>query len=398
MRITHVRLRLLLGTMPTTGEFWEDRLIRPLDVYPEHRAELVRAGKTQAVTARGYPVRSVFVEIETDEGLTGIGGPITEDIAFIIDRDFRWLLNGADALATERLWDKMYRHAIHGRKGTMMLAISAIDCALWDLRGKAAGLPVHRLLGGPVRETFPAYASALGYSLQPERVAERARMFTSQGYSAMKWFFRDGPTDGKPGMARNVALVQTLRDAVGPDVDLMMDAWSSWDVPYTVQMSERLEDLGLRWIEEPVFADKIAACAEIRRRSRVPIASGEHEYTRWGIKQLLDAGAVDILQPDIYWAGGISEMVKIAALASAYDIPLIPHGDSSMATAHFIAAQPPTLCPMLEYLVKWNDIYQHFFVHKLIPLKGMVTVPNRPGMGIELDPAMIEEEREVRWS
>jgi L-rhamnonate dehydratase len=398
MRITDVKLRLLSGTMPVEGEFWEERLSRPLDVYPEHKAAPGLFGDTRLGATSSYPVEAVFVQIETDEGVSGLGGPIQPAVAYIIDTDFRWLLQGADPIATERLWDLMYRHAIHGRKGASMLAISAVDCALWDLRGKAAGLPVHRLLGGPVRETFPAYASALGYSLDLGLAEQRAREIVAQGYTAAKWFLRHGPTDGRAGVERNLALVRTLRDALGPDVDLMLDVWSSWDVPYTIQMAERLAEYDIRWIEEPVLADKIDACAEIRRRSKVPIATGEHEYTRWGLKQLMDAGAADVLQPDIYWAGGISEMLKIAALASAYDLVLIPHGHSTPATAQFIAAQPPTLCPILEYLVKWNEIHQFFFRGPLKPVDGMITVPAAPGMGAELDEGKIERERELRWS
>lgn len=398
MRITEVKLRLLSGTLPTEGEFWEDRLIRPLDVYPEHKAELVRAGKTEATTEAGYPVRAAFVEIHTDAGVVGLGGPIQTEIAYIVDQQFRWLLTGADPTATELLWDKMYRHAIHGRKGPTMQAISAIDCALWDVRGKAAGLAVHELLGGPVRTSFPAYASTLGYSLEPARAAQRARELAQQGFIGQKWFFRDGPTDGRAGIERNVTLVRTLREAVGLDIDLMFDAWSSWDVPYTVEMAGLLAPYRPRWIEEPVLADKIASCAAIRSRVSVPIATGEHEYTRWGMRGLIDAGAADVLNPDIYWAGGLSEMMKIAALASAYDLVLIPHGDSTPVTAQFIAAQPPTLCPMLEYLVKWNDVHQFFFKEPLRPVGGTITVPDRPGIGMELDEAKIEDERELRWS
>lgn len=396
MRITNVRLRHITGSMPVEGEFWEERLSRPLDIYPEHKADPARFGVTRIGDRASYPIEAVFVQIETDEGVSGLGGPITPQVASIIDTELRWLLEGADPIATERLWDLMYRHAIHGRKGTPMFAISAVDCALWDLRGKAAGLPVHRLLGGPVQERFPAYASALGYSLELDLVAQRARAIAEQGYTATKWFVRNGPTDGRAGMARNEALVRTLREALGPEVDMMLDAWSSWDVPYTVRMAERLAPYDVRWIEEPVLADKIDACAEIRRRSKVPIATGEHEYTRWGLKQLMDARAADVLQPDIYWAGGISEMLKIAALASTYDLVLIPHGHSTPATAQFIAAQPPTLCPILEYLIKWNEIHQYFFRQPLKPVDGMITVPTAPGMGMELDEAKIETERELR--
>jgi L-rhamnonate dehydratase len=398
MRITDVKLRLLSGSMPVEGEFWEERLSRPLDIYPEHKAAPGLFGDTRLGATSSYPIEAVFVQIETDAGVSGIGGPVQPSVAYIIDTDFRWLLQGADPIATERLWDQMYRHAIHGRKGASMLAISAVDCALWDLRGKAAGLPVHRLLGGPVQQSFPAYASALGYSLELGLAEQRAREIVAQGYTATKWFLRHGPTDGRAGMERNLELVRTLRAALGPNVDLMLDVWSSWDVPYTIQMAERLAEYDVRWIEEPVLADKIDACAEIRRRSKVPIATGEHEYTRWGLKQLMDAGAADVLQPDIYWAGGISEMLKIAALASAYDLVLIPHGHSTPATAQFIAAQPPTLCPILEYLIKWNEIHQFFLRDPLKPVNGRITVPTGPGMGMELDEGKIERERELRWS
>ncbi len=394
MKITDVKLRLVSGTMQTNGTFWEERLVRPVDIYPEHRHE---PWQMHDAGTGDYAHEAVFLQIETDEGMTGLGGPITREIAYIVDRDFRGLLLGSDPIGTERIWDRLYRHAIHGRKGNTMLAISAIDCTLWDLRGKAAKIPVYALLGGPVRTEFPAYASMLGFSIAPGRAGERSREMVAEGYTALKWFFRDGPTDGRAGMARNVALVQEVREAVGPDVDIMLDAWSSWDVPYTVQMAERLAEFAPRWIEEPVLADKIEACAEIRRRVTVPIATGEHEYTRWGMKALLDAGAADVIQADIYWAGGISEMQKIAALCSAYDIPLVPHGHSTLTNAHFIAAQSPMLCPILEYLVKWNAIHQHFLLEPLLPVGGTIVMPTRPGMGIALDPAKIEGERELRW-
>ena len=394
MKITAVRSYALSGTMAFEGEFWEDRLVRPTDLYERHRQG---GPRSLPRVAGGYRIDAVFLEIESDAGVTGRAGPISEELARTIGAQFRSLLLGEDPVATERIWDRMYRHAVHGRKGSEMMAISVVDCALWDLKGNWLGQPVYRLLGGPVRETFPAYASALGYSLEPERVRERAKEIVAQGYTATKWFFRHGPTDGREGIAKNVELVRTLREAVGPDVDIMLDAWMSWDVPYTVQMSERLAEYEPRWIEEPVLPDKIDAYAQIRERSLVPIAGGEHEYTRWGLKQLMDAEAVDVLQPDIYWAGGISELMKICAMASAYDLPVIPHGHSTPATVHLIAAQPEVTCPILEYLIKWNEVHQFFLKHPLKPVEGMVTVPQGPGMGMELDPEKIEDERELSW-
>jgi L-alanine-DL-glutamate epimerase-like enolase superfamily enzyme len=279
-----------------------------------------------------------------------------------------------------------------------MMAISAVDCALWDLKGRALNAPVYKILGGPTRTEIPAYASMLGFSIHPDRAVDRAREVVNQGFGAMKWFFRNGPADGRDGMERNVELVRNLRDGVGEDVDIMLDAWMSWDVPYTVKMAALLEEYEPRWIEEPVLPDKIESYAEIRRRVNVPISGGEHEYTRWGMKQLMDAQAVDVLQPDIYWCGGITETLKICAIASTYDVPVIPHGHSTNATAHLIASQPASLCPILEYLIKWNTIHQWFLKTPLQPENGLVRLTDTPGLGMDLDEAKIEERRELAWA
>jgi L-alanine-DL-glutamate epimerase-like enolase superfamily enzyme len=395
MKVTAVRVFELQGIMEFPGEFWEERLIRPVDIYPEHQVE----GPTwlDKVAEGRYRIQAHFVEIETDEGISGLGGPMPADQATIVGQQLAPLLIDHDPLAIERIWDRMYRFMVHGRKGVVMQAISVVDCALWDLKGKWAGVPVYRLLGGPTRDTLPAYASALGYSIEPDRVRERAGEIVAQGYRATKWFFRHGPTDGRAGIAKNVELVRTLRETVGPDVDIMLDCWMSWDVPYTIDMARRLEEYQPRWIEEPVLPDKIEQCAEIRRNVRIPIATGEHEYTRWGLKALMDAGAADVLQPDIYWAGGLSETLKICALASAYDLPVIPHGHSVPATVHLIVSQPVTTCPLLEYLIKWNEIHQFFLKHPVKPVDGVVGLPTQPGIGMELDEAKIESRRELTW-
>jgi L-alanine-DL-glutamate epimerase-like enolase superfamily enzyme len=378
------------------GIFWEERLVRPVDIYPEHKAE--GAHWMAAVGQDQYRIVAHFVQIETDHGVHGIGGPFTDEQAHIIGAQLAPLLIGHDPLAHERIWDRMYRAMVHGRKGVVMMAMSVIDCALWDLKGRFFSVPVYQLLGGPTRTEIPAYASALGYSLDPELVQERAQEIVQQGYMATKWFFRDGPTDGVAGMARNLRLVRTLRDAVGPDIDIMLDCWMSWDVPYTIQMARRLEEYQPRWIEEPVLPDKIAQYAEIRRTINIPVSGGEHEYTRWGLKALMDAGACDVLQPDIYWCGGISETMKICALASAYDLVVIPHGHSTPASAHLIAAWPQTTCPLLEYLIKWNEIHQFFLKTPLKPIGGVVTLPATPGLGMDLDDAKLETRQELAFT
>ncbi len=395
MKITAVRCIQYTGTMDFPGIFWEERLIRPIDIYPQFRNE--GAGWLPPVRDGAYTMTSTFVHIETDAGVSGIGGPITPDQAFIIKQSMEHYLLGANPLAIERLWDILYRAAVHGRKGVEMMAISAIDCALWDLKGKWANVPVYVLLGGPTRETLPAYASALGYGLDRDRAAAVVKGITEKGYKATKWFPRWGPADGRAGIAKNVELMRTLREAAGPDVDIMIDAWMSWDVLYTLAMAERFAEYQPRWIEEPVLPDKIASYAAITAKigHSIAVSGAEHEYTRWGVHQLMQANAMHVYQPDIYWAGGISELLKIAALASVYDVQLIPHGHSTPATANFLYAQPVTLCPMLEYLIKWNTIHQWFLKYPVEPNNGFVPLPTRPGIGMDLDDAKIERQHEL---
>ena len=391
--IRSIRCVAYHGTMEHPGEFWADGVLRPAEIYPGTTPEvpLERAGATS------YAMRSVFVHVETGGGLTGTGGPITGQQALIIRQALAPVLVGRDALATEQLWDIMYRTSVHGRKGTEMMAISALDCALWDLKGKHFGVPVHVLLGGPVRDSIPAYASALGYSLDLEQARETVRTFAAQGYRGTKWFPRHGPADGRAGLAGNLALFEAVRDAAGPDIDIMIDAWMSWDVPYTLAMADRLGDVAPRWIEEAVLPDKPASYAEITRRIShgIAVAGGEHEYTRWGIHALMDGRALNVYQPDTYWAGGISEMLKIAALATTYDVELIPHGHSVPANANLSFALPPTTTPLLEYLVKWNAVHQYFLRTPVSPVDGLVVPPTEPGLGMELDADRIESREEL---
>ena len=396
MKITRLELRELRGTMEHPDPFWEERLVRPLDVYPEFREQ--GADRSASLGDGRHAMRSVFLEIHTDEDVVGLSGPCGRMEAFIIQTALAPLLVGRDAGAIELLWDIMRRAMIHGRKGEAMMAISVVDCGLWDLKGKALGKPVYELLGGPTRTRFPAYASALGFSIEPEAAAKRAAQFAADGFSATKWFFRDGPADGKPGIRRNLVLARTLREAVGDGVDIMLDAWSSWNVPYAIRMAEELAEYDIRWLEEPVMADNLQSYIDIQRGSPIDISGGEHEYTRWGFRQIVENRAMDVLQPDIYWCGGISETVKICALASAFDLPVIPHGHSSHATAHLIASQPPTVTPIQEFLIKWNAVHQFFLKDPLNPVDGMITVPNAPGLGLAIDESKIEDERALDFA
>ncbi len=395
MRITAVRLRQLRGTLPTPGMFWEERLVRPIDVYPEYRVRDDFEGLAQTDPS-GLPVEASFVQIETDEGVIGIGGPMPEAVAFFIGRRLRPILLGQDPIAHEKLWDQMHRIMVHGRQGDAMLAISAVDCALWDLKGRWLGQPVYRLLGGPTRPAVPAYCSMLGFNvLDMGRVRTRAAEFKEAGYTAQKWFFRHGPMSGADGMRKNVELVRTLRDTLGEDYDIMLDCWQAMEPGYVIELAGRIAEYRPRWLEEPCMPDRIDSYRRIKEKISIPISGAEHEYTRWGFKRFIDAGALDIIQPDIYWCGGLSETLKIAAYATVHDLITIPHGHSTPANIHFSVTQSPIHTPYQEYLHKWNEIHQHFLLHSCKPVRGEIIAPEQPGFGMDLDPAKIEHEAEV---
>ena len=388
--IEEIRIRRLQGTMETDGPLWEERLVRPVDVYEAFRVQ----GPDQRwqVEDGVYRVTAFFLQLEAD-GAVGIAGPLTEDVAVVVAQQLRPLLVGSDPFATEYLWDVMHRSLVHGRQGTAMMAISAVDCALWDLKGRVLGQPVYRLIGGPTRRQVPAYASMLGFDVtDPGLVRARAQEYQQKGYRAQKWFFRHGPAAGAEGLRRNIELVRTVREAVGEDDDIMFDCWQSMDLTYVTRLLERIEQFAPRWLEEPAMPDRIDTYRQIRRRTRVPISGAEHEYTRWGMKRFVEAEALDVLQPDIYWAGGLSEVLKIAAYATTHDLITIPHGHSTQASIHFSVSQSPVHTPYQEYLIKWNAVHQHFLSDPVTPADGLLTAPETPGLGMDLDPAKIEVE------
>lgn len=391
MKIADVRCFTLHGSVVAPP--LEERQVGMLDVYADFAARPFTPRKTGA-DGRS-PVSGSYVEIETDDGTVGLFGPIFYETAILILTRLRPYLLGQDPLATERLWDVMYRQDRHARKGYEMMAISAADNALWDLKGKHYGQPVYRLLGGPTRDKVDCYASMLGHSLERDRVIERAQWAVEQGFKAQKWFFRYGPADGLAGLAKNVELVKTVREAVGPNIEIMFDSWMGWDMTYSIRLIERIEQYSPRWIEESVPADRIADFANIRSTSRTPIATGEHEYTRWGFVQLLRANAVDVIQADPDWCGGISELVKIVTLASAFGRHVIPHGHSIHASVHVVASQSPATCPMAETLLLHLPPKQAFHTDLMAPVNGSIALPTAPGLGFALDESKIERRAPV---
>jgi L-rhamnonate dehydratase len=331
----------------------------------------------------------LVVEIECDDGTVSIGNAALAPHATktTIDTYLKPLLIGADPLDSEYLWQSMYRRTLpFGRKGIGMTAISAVDLAIWDAKGKILGQPVFRLLGGRTKPKIPVYASRL-YSQPLDTLYAEAKAYADEGFSAVKLRFGWGPKDGIAGIRRNIALVKTAREAVGPDVDLMADCYMGWTLEYAKRMLRALEPYDLRWVEEPLIADDLAGYAELRALGHVAISGGEHEYTLHGFRQALDVKAFDIAQFDVNRVGGITAAKKVADLCEAYDIAVIPHA-GQMHNYHVTMSS--YAAPIAEYFPKvpvevGNELFWYVFEGEPVAERGFIDLAeDRPGFGLTL--------------
>jgi L-rhamnonate dehydratase len=379
MKITEIRTRVVSWegeTVPLPPHFCTN----PMDLLDLPQASM------STFTFHGWLV----VEIFTDDGLVGIGNAALapQICKQVIDLYLKPLLVGQNPWDSEFLWQHMYRKTMaFGRKGIGMTAISAVDIALWDLLGKSAKQPVYRLLGGRTKQRIPVYASRL-YSVPLGELAEEAKRYKNNGYKAMKLRFGWGPTDGAAGMQRNIELVRTVRETVGDGIDVMADAYMGWTLDYAKRMLPLLEPFHLRWLEEAVIPDDIHGYAELKSSGRVPIAGGEHEFTLYGFRELLEARAVDYIQFDANRVGGISQARKIAALAEAYSVPVIPHA-GQMHNFHVVMASLNS--PMAEYfpvvdVEVGNELFWYIFKGEPKAKDGFIDLDeNVPGLGLTID-------------
>ncbi len=385
MRIKEIRTRVMRWrgkTVPLPPHFCTN----PMDLLNLPEASM------QTFTFHGWLV----VEVFTDDGLVGIGNAalapqVTKQV---IDLYLKPLLIGKDPWDIEFLWQHMYRKTMaFGRRGIGMVAISAIDIALWDLLGKSAKQPVYRLLGGRTKPRIPVYASRL-YSVELNEVAAEAKRYKAEGYKAMKLRFGWGPNDGAAGMQRNLNLVRTVRETVGDGIDVMADAYMGWTLDYAKRMLPLLEPFNLRWLEEPVIPDDVHGYAELKSCGRIPIAGGEHEFTSYGFRDLLEAHALDYIQFDTNRVGGLTQARKIAALAEAYSVPVIPHA-GQMHNYHVVMASLNS--PMAEYfpvvdVEVGNELFWYIFKGEPKAKDGFIDLDERvPGLGLTINEEALQQ-------
>lgn len=345
------------------------------------------------------PAVCTLVEIETDDGARGIGsaGALSGAAKGILEGYLADLVAGQDPRHHEALWQRMYRPLIRfGRSGAAVAAISAIDIACWDLHGRTEGRAVADLLGGRTRSSAPCYVSRC-YALEDlEALAEEAAGYVSEGFDRIKQRFGFGPVDGPAGMVRNRQLVETVREAAGPDIELAADAYMGWDRPYAHEMAVRLQDLGLSWIEEPLLPHDVDGYADLR--SRTPWqrwSAGEHSYTKWDFQELIAKRAVDLLQPDVNRMGGFTEARKVCALAEAAGVPVVPHSNEAH-NLQLVFSQPPDVCPLVEYFPDvepdtGNELFWRLFDGNPRARGGQIELPAQPGLGINVDEDVVAE-------
>jgi L-alanine-DL-glutamate epimerase-like enolase superfamily enzyme len=342
----------------------------------------------------------LVVQIHTDSGRVGIGEVTSQSYVCkaIVEaprsaerrHGLAYLLRGQDPLDVEGLWRRLYNLTNrYGRRGAAVHAISGADIALWDLRGKALGKPVYELLGGAKRKDVRAYASYL-FGPTPRETADLARQAIDLGLTAVKFgwgpFGRDEAAD--------LAQVEAARRAVGDQTDLMVDVGLCWDAPTALQRARLLEPFRLTWMEEPLSQDDVKGYAELCPQSPVPIAAGEGGVTRWDFEPLIAAG-LKYLQPDVAFCGGLTVCREVEAMARAAGRRCVPHcfstGINLAASLHWMAACPDG--DLVEYCLRPSPLMRRL-VRNLPPLvNGRVPVPDGPGLGIELDEAIVEEYR-----
>ena len=357
------------------ADHWiDDHIATPMARYPEYR----KSRQSFGLNVLG----SLVVEIEASDGTVGFAVTTGGEIgAFIVEKHLARFLEGQRVTDIEKMWDQMYNATLYyGRKGIVLNAISGVDLALWDLLAKVRKEPVFQLLGGPVRDELQFYATGA-----------RPDLARQMGFIGGKMPLQHGPAEGEEGLAKNIAKLADMRAKVGDDFWLMFDCWMSLDLNYAKRLANAAREHGLKWIEEALPPDDYWGYAELRRSvpAGMMVTTGEHEATRWGFRMLFEMGCADLVQPDVGWCGGITELIKISALADAHNVLVVPHG-SSVYSYHFVVTRHNS--PFAEFLMmapKADQVVPMFtplLLDEPVPVNGRMKVPETPGFGVRLNP------------
>lgn len=349
-----------------------------------------------------------LVVVTTEDGQQGFGeakaavgsSGVCASIVNCVENELRPILVGQDARNISQLWERMYNGVrdhyaidrgrvfpILGRRGLTVSAMSGVDTALWDLLGKSLNVPVMQLLGGAIRDKMPAYAS--GGWADCDGIGEQLLSYTAKGFRAVK--MRVGSMDDT--VDYSIARVKAAREALGPNIKIMTDAHGTFSVPEAKRYCKAVEDCNLYWFEEPLSPDNKQGTKEVRASTFIPIAAGESEYTRFDIRDLIDLQAIDVVQPDAAIIGGITEAVRVANLASTYQLELAPHcwgsAFSFMAGVNVAFASPSAT--IIEFSSGGNPMMFDLVKEKIEAVDGMILKPDKPGLGLTVNWDFVKE-------
>ena len=373
---------------------WKGPTVPPAAHFCTNASDVLRASPDSMSSFRFH--QWLTCEVETEDGTVGIGNAAIAPsiVKQVIDEYFAPLVIGEDPFDYAYIWETLYRRShAWGRKGVGMAAISAIDIAIWDLMGKLAGKPVFKLLGGRTKEKIPVYYSKL-YAGPIDEMQREAELALKGGYKAFKSRFGFGPKEGMAGMRENLKRVEAVREVIGYDNDLMLECYMGWNLDYAKRMLPLLAPFQLRWLEEPVIADDVAAYVELNKMNIIPISGGEHEFSLLGCAELLQRGAVSVLQYDTNRVGGITAAQKINAVAEAMQVPVIPHA-GQMHNYHLTMAN--FNCPMSEYFPKFdvevgNELFYYIFEGDLAATDGYIQLDDDlPGLGLTISDQHLDQ-------
>lgn len=379
-KIKHIRASVVRGGGADyhdqgEGHWIDDHIATPMSRYPEYR----QSRQSFGINVLG----TLVVEVEAEDGTIGFavttGG---EPASYIVEKHLSRFVEGRSPAEYEIIWDQMYYSTLYyGRKGLVVNAISGVDLAIWDLLGKLRGEPVYHMLGGAVRDELQFYATGA-----------RPDLAKDMGFIGGKLPLHHGPVEGVEGLKKNIALLADMRERCGPDFWLMYDCWMALDVDYATRLAHAAHEHGLKWIEEALSPDDYWGYAELKRNAPkgMLVTTGEHESTRWGFRMLLEMGCCDIIQPDVGWCGGLTELIKISALADAHGKMVVPHG-SSVYSYHFVITRHNS--PFAEFLMMHPEpsevvpMFSPQLLGEPVPENGRLraTALDKPGFGVELN-------------
>ena len=346
-----------------------------------------------------------FVKVYTDSGLTGVGEASLERFDEVVVKaleSFKDFLVGKDPFQIEYIWNALYKQTFMYGQLIILCALSAVEQALWDIKGKALGVPVYEFLGGKLRDKVRAYANAWAFQHvvtelrtddTPESMAKNAQKMVAKGFTAMKWdpFRNGGQVIPKSEEEFAIACVKAVREAVGPSIDLLIECHGRFNMLSAIRMAQKLEPFDPFFYEEPIPPDNIDAMAALQAAIRLPIATGERLYTRWDFRPLLEKQAARIIQPDICHVGGILETKKIAAMAETYYVSVQPHNSngpiSTLASLHLDACIPNVI--FQEFFYPYLELYNEMLTEPIKCQNGYLEIPTGPGLGSDINEEFI---------